>query len=504
MAKLSKIAKASVILMIGTVLSKILGFARELLVAYRFGAGSISDAFILTNGIPTLLFASLATAININYIPFYHRIETQERRNRFTSNLATLSAIVMLIGCVIVNLFPRVFLKIFATGLPEETEQYAVLMLRIVVFSILPIILSHLYQALLQANESFSSTALYGILTNITVIVFTFLATEEKYYVLSIGTIASHLIGLGLILLYVRKKTDYRYTLCADPKDPLLKELIVLTLPLVLEDLASSLSLLADRNLASFLDKGTISGLSYAGTIGNIASTMIATAIITATFPAFSKLLAEGKKEQFSVSFEKYASVISYILAPISVFMVFNAHDIVTFIFQHGAFDGTATKIVAESMLCYAAGVLPMGLQSYLIRGFYAIQDTKTPVKIKVFALASNIVLNLASVRFLAHKGIALSTSISYVIAYFLLLHSLKKKHGIDNLNAVTRESGAALALSLLPAAGLYLLFHSVIGISVVLIRLLLSGALFVGVYAALMLAFRKEKMANLLRVLHR
>ena len=94
MSKISKVARASIVLMIGTILSKVLGFARELMVAYRFGAGSISDAFVLTNSIPTLIFVSVATAININYIPYYHRIDGEEERNRFTSNLTNISAII--------------------------------------------------------------------------------------------------------------------------------------------------------------------------------------------------------------------------------------------------------------------------------------------------------------------------------------------------------------------------------------------------------------------------
>lgn len=504
MTRMSKVAKASLILMIGTILSKVLGFARELIVAYQFGANSISDAFLLTNSIPNLIFVSVATAININFIPYYHRIEEEETRNRFTSNLANICVVVLLAGCILINAFPHLVLKIFAAGLPEETERYAVIMLRIVVFSIIPIILSFLFQAYLQANELFVSTALYGVVTNSTVILFTFIATEETYYLLSIGTILSHLIGLILIVIAVKRKTEFRYICCLHFKDPLIKGLALLTLPLVLEDVASSMSLLVDRNLASFLDKGTISGLSYAGTLGNIASTMIATAIMTATFPVFSKLLAAGKKAEFNVEFEKHATVISYLLGPISVFMLLNATDIVTFVFEHGVFDGSATKIVAESMACYAAGVLPMGLQSYLIRGFYAMQDTKTPVKIKVFALVCNIVLNLISVHFLQHMGIALSTSVSYCIAYFLLTRSLKKKHGIEGTGRITAEGGISLIFSVIPGVGLFLVFNKLVQIPNLFIKLLVEGVLFVGFFIAMMAVFRRDRLKDIVGALKR
>ena len=492
------------ILMIGTILSKLLGFARELMVAYRFGAGSISDAFVLTNSIPTLIFVSVATAININFIPYYHRIDTEEDRNRFTSNLTNISIIILIVGCLIINIFPRQVLKIFATGLPQETERYAILMLRIVVFSIIPIILSYLYQAYLQANESFVSTAVYGIITNVAVILFTYIATEEKYYVLSVGTIVSHVVGLIPIFYSIKKRTSFHYSLYLDFRDQRIKDLVLLTLPLMVEDLASSMSLLVDRNLASFLDKGTISGLGYAGTIGNIASTMIASAIMTATFPLFSKMLAKGEKAQFEKQFENYASVISYLLGPISIFMILNAGDIVTFIFEHGAFNSTATKIVSESMICYSVGVLPMGLQAYLIRGFYAMQDTKTPVKIKVFALICNIILNLLSVHWLKHMGIALSTSISYVIAYGLLTYNIKKKHDIQNIWKITIEGGISLLICVIPAVVVFMIFNRVFTLYNLFLKLLIEGMFFIGGYIVMMMLFRRDRFNDVIRVLKR
>jgi putative peptidoglycan lipid II flippase len=273
----------------------------------------------------------------------------------------------------------------------------------------------------------------------------------------------------------------------------------------MVEDIASSMSLLVDRNLASFLDKGTISGLGYAGTIGNIASTMIATAIMTASFPMFSKMLASGERDRFSLQFGKYAAAISYLLGPISVFMILNSNDIVTFIFEHGAFDKAATKIVSESMMCYAVGVLPMGLQSYLIRGFYAIQDTKTPVKIKVFALACNITLNLITVRYIKHMGIALSTSVSYGIAYFLLTRSLKKKHGIEGMGKITAEGCLSLIFSIVPGVGLFFVFNKmIIHIPNLFIKLMLEGILFVGSFIALMIVFRRDRVKDIVGAIKR
>lgn len=499
MVKSGSVTKASVILMIGAIFSKLLAFARELFVAYRFGAGSISDAFILTNGIPTILFVSLVTAININFIPFFHRIETQESRDCFTSNVMNICLIIMLGGCLVVNIFPELFLKLFATGLPPETEKYSVLMLRIVVFSIIPLILSYLFQAYLQANKLFSSTAFYGVITNTVVILTTFLATEENYYILSIGTVTSYFVGLFFIFFYLKNNTSFHYTFYFNPRDKNIKMFILLTMPLLAEDIASSMSLLADRNIASFLDKGTISGLSYAGAMGQIASTMIAASIITASFPTFSQLIAEKQQSKFMVLFERYANIISYLLAPISAFLLVNAQDIVTLIFEHGAFSSSSSKIVIESMICYTVGLLPMGLQSYFIRGFYVMQDTQTPVKIKVFSFAVGIGLKLITVKYLAHMGIALSTSLSFIMSYILLMYFLKSKHAMNNLGNITREGLFALFLSLGAAVSCYLIVNHLFFVKYVLVRLLMNSLFFAIIFLFLGIILRKEQFMNLL-----
>lgn len=498
--KKHSVGKAAVLLMVGTILSKVLGLLRELSVAYKFGAGSISDAFVLTNGIPTMLFSAIGVAIGINFIPCITRIETNEGQNRFTSNLLNLIVAILLTGCILICIIPNIVLKIFASGLGGETEQYAITMLRIVAFSIIPIVLTYLFQAYNQAKGEFVTTAIQGVVMNIIVIGFTFISNDSTFYLLSIGTIVANTAGMILTFLGARK-SGYRYFRVFNPRDPEIRTLVLLTLPLLVENIASNLSLLVDRNLASYLDSGTITGLSYAGYLGDIASTMIASAIITATFPMFSKLLAGNEKGIFNEQFEKYAATISYLLAPISVFLIVNSTEIVTFIFEHGAFNNSATKIVSESMICYAVGVLPMGLQSYLIRGFYAMQDTKTPVKIKVFALICNISLNLITVRFLQHKGIALSTSISYIIAYFLLANSLKKRHGVGSVRKITIEAGISIVISTISGGILYI-FDRLMQIESLTIKFLTGGIVFVGIYILSMYIIRKEKIIEIINII--
>jgi putative peptidoglycan lipid II flippase len=482
MNRKTSIENIAMILALATIISKILGLMRELVVAYRFGAGSITDAFVLTNGIPSMIFVSIGTAININYIPYYQKLKDKEEQNQFTSNLLNIIIVILLVGCLFVNIFPEFILNIFAVGLPDETKHYAVVMLRIVMFSIIPIIVAHLFQAYSQANGQFITTALFGIVTNVVIIITTFLSTEKNYWFLSVGTIMANAAGM-IMIVWGAGKSGFQYCSIFDPFNKQIKTLIFLTLPLMVENIASSMSLIVDRNLASFLESGTISGLSYAGLLGNIAGTMISNSIITATFPSFSRLLASGNKDKFEESFKKYGNVMLFLLCPMAMVMIFYAKDIVIFVFQHGVFSSDASKIVWESMACYAIGIIPSGMQTYLIRVFYALQDTKTPVKIKVFALLCNIALNFAAVFRWRHIGIAMSTSISFIISYILLAYFLTGRYGFASVKSITKRMLVGILLSIIPAALSFILFNYCIQIEELFLKLVLELSVFIICY---------------------
>ena len=251
----------------------------------------------------------------------------------------------------------------------------------------------------------------------------------------------------------------------------------------MVENVAFNMCLLVDRNLASFLDSGTISGLSYAGTLGNIAGTMISGPITTATFPVFSKLIADNNQDEFEHEFSKYSNIVCFFMCPISIAMLFHAKDIVQFIFEHGKFGDAASQIVWESMACYAIGIVPLGLQTYLIRGYYAMQDTKTPIKINVFSLICNIALNLATVKKWKHAGIAMSTSISYAIAYMLLSYCLQKKHQIKSVKEISKGMVINIILSIIPGMISFLIFNFWISLDALFIKLFLEMTLFAAVY---------------------
>ena len=496
--KKTNVANATIILMFGAALAKVLGFARELIVAYQFGASNISDAFLLTNSIPNLLFGSIATVVGISYIPVCQSFRDKNEIDGFTSNLLNITLLIVIIGCAIVVLFPQFFLRIIAGGLNPEAKQYAVTMLRIVVFSIIPIIVSNLFQAYSQANGQFHTTAWFGIITNVVIIGTTIIANDRSFYLLSIGVVLANTIGMIMTIAGMRS-LKFKYEFVVRFSDSNIKKIVLITIPLLIENLAYSMSLLVDRSLASYLDSGTISGLSYAGTIGNIAVTMIAGSIITAAYPTMSNL-AQNDRGSLDEHLLSYSRGIVFLLCPISFFMVFFARDITTIVFNHGAFKETSLVVVWQSLVCYAVGVVPAGLQTYFIRCFYAFKNTKTPVFIQVLALFLNITLNLLSVKYLKHMGIALSTSVSYLIALIFLAILLKRKHNVSCVKMIIINAIKGLICALIAGASVFFIINY-INISLVIAKIALELCLFSIVYLVLAFVLQKESFSAILSI---
>lgn len=444
--------KNAFVLFVCTIISKILGFAREMVVAYKFGAGAISDAFVTTNSIPTVLFSSLSVAIGINFIPVLTSIRNDDKkrlRDIFTSKVFMLSLIIMIAGIVFMISYPEVILKIFAGGLDEIAFKYAKNMLYITTFSVIPIVFSQICQSYLQIQNRFVSTGLTGIISNIIIIGFTLLSSSEQYWILSVGTLISNMI-VFCVLWFEMMKTGYRFRISEKLIDDNIKKIVLLTGPLMLETLFSEMQIIVDRNMASRLESGTITALSYAGSLTNMLYVMIVTSIITTSFPKFSEYGTQKNYDDLKRRFIYYGDILAMILIPLSILLFILADEIVEVLFMRGAFNMRAATITSECVQFYALGVFAMGMKSYVIRVYYALQDTKTPTRYAVFAMLLNIVLNFLLIFKFQHVGLALATSLANIIAYILLLRQLSKKIEFDWYQEVGKNNIRLLIIATL------------------------------------------------------
>lgn len=417
------------IIMVGTLLSKVLGLVREMYLAQKFGAGFISDAFILAISIPTILITSFAAAINTNYIPIVSEIEKNDEKEvkKFNGILLTFIFIICTIIVAIFFIFSKPIVKLFAIGYDDEGLKYIITLTRISIISIYFILTQYVFQGFLEYKGSFKGTALGGVLSNIGFLLGLYFSSVEKYQILGYGILLAYVLSF-LYLFIVAKKNKFKTKINFNFKNKYLKKMIILTLPLLLNSAIWEINGLVDKSVSSTMGEGYISALNYANYIVTMVAAVFATSMATVAFPKFVKMINDNEKENLSQEIKRVLKYILIIAIPFMSILIVYSNDIVKTLFFRGEFSATALDITSNSVRLYSFGIIFTCLQTIIFKVFYAFQDTKTPTKTAIISIILNIVLNLILSQIIGYIGIILATVISTIISVILLLYKLNQK----------------------------------------------------------------------------
>ena len=415
---MSKVAKAAVGLMIVTILSKIIGFAREQVLSFVYGASMYTDIYFATMNIPNVIFAAIGAALSTTFIPLYCDINAnlgEKKALKFTNNILTIVFII----CIVSFVFTEPLLKIFAFGFEGERLAIGVKFTRILIFSVVFIGISNVLTAYLQVKNNFTIPGLISFPQNIIVIISILLSAKYGPYALIWGT----LIGISSQVIFqlpFAYKEGYRLKPHIDLKDTYLKKMLVLTGPVLVGVAVNQVNIMVDKNLASLLPEGSISALNFADRLNNFILALFITSIVAVVYPMLSKLSHEDNKEKFSEYVVKSSNSIILLVIPISIGAIVLSKPIVKLLFERGAFDASATLMTASALSMYSIGLVAYGLRDIINKVFYSLQDTKTPMINGAISMGLNIVLNLIFVKFMGHTGLALATSLSALICTLL------------------------------------------------------------------------------------
>lgn len=424
--------KTAIILMILTIISKIFGFIREIFLSYFYGASSISDAYLISLTVPSVIFGFIASGISTGYIPMYSKIEGMygvREGNRYTNNLVNLLIILCTVLTIFGLLYTEKLVKIFATGFRGETLALAIRFTKISLFGMYFTGLISIFGGFLQLKGNFVVPSLIGFPLNFFIILSILLSYKTNITVLAIGSIIATAAQLILLLPFTYAK-GYRYKFVLSIKDEHIKNMVYIALPIIIGTSVNQMNVLIDRTLASNIAEGGITALNYASKINGFVQGLFITPIVTVLYPTISKMVVENNIKGIKRIVSESISVISLLVIPIMVGSMVFATQIVGLLFGRGAFDSKALVMTSNALLFYSMGILGFGLREVLSRVFYSMQDTKTPMINASIGVIINIVLNLILSKYLGIGGLALATSISAIIIIFLLFVSLRKKIG--------------------------------------------------------------------------
>lgn len=427
---MSKTAKATFFLMVVTILSKIIGLARDSVLASAYGTGMYVAVYNTANKIPVVLFAVIGSALATSLIPLYNKLSNEDSEERALSFLNSVINIVV-IACLVISaigiLAAGPLVRIFAVGYEGEAFRLCVQVTRILLPTIIFVGLANIFTAYLQIKKRFVIPGLIGFPYSIIIIISILLSTRTNFYVLIFGAfiaIASKTI-FQIPFIY---KEGYKYSRKIDLHDQVMKDMMILVIPVIIGVGANQINSVVDESLASLLGTSIVASFGYARRLYEFVQALFITSILSVVYPKFSSLVVSDKIERFVDSMIQTMNVIIIVLVPIVIGCGVLAKPIVEVLFQRNAFTAEDTIITANILIIYVTGVLAFALRDVMSRGFYSLEDSKTPMTNGVIAIIFNVGLNLLFIKPLGYKGLALATSISAYIGLFLFFRSMNKK----------------------------------------------------------------------------
>ena len=320
--------------------------------------------------------------------------------------------------------------------------------------------------------------------------------------------VTSTLAVLSQVFLQINgiKKTKFRYKYILDFKDRYVKKILYLIPPILISVGISDLNNIIDKAMASTLIDGSISALNYANRLDMLVRGVFISAIATVMYPILSK---EANKDSYD-GLKKVTingiNIILLITIPATVGMIILANPIVKLAFERGKFDSLATYMTAGALIFTVIGMVGVSLRTLLSNVYYSLQDTKTPVIKGFIAVTINVVLNLILIKPMAHRGLALATSISAIVASILLIYGLKKKIGSFGLMKSVKCGLKALVASIVMGIVVYFLHISLgnnmgSGTLPELITLLVSAGVGALIYLILIYLLKVEELDWVIKI---
>lgn len=507
MSRAKKAAKSASIIMFFTLISKFLGFLREVLIASKFGSGWETDTYFTAMTATTMFMGMIGSALNTTVIPIFSEIEVRhgkERKKEYMNNVLNVVFFLAIIIMVFGWIFSPLIIKLLAKGYEGKQFELAVKLNRIG----LPIVLfmgtTYIFKGFLESNESFTAPAAMSLPFNLIYIVFLILFANKHGIA---GLMAASVVAAAsqtIIQIPSSKRLGYKYKFNFNLKDRYLRKALYLTIPVLIGSTINEINIIVDKRLASVLTSGSVSALTYASRIKSLVLGVFVTAITTAIFPMLSKESSKEGQGSLLDIMNYGINIILIITIPAMIGLIILAEPFVRLFFQRGAFDSVATTMTSQAVIFYSVGIVASALKIMINKVYYSLQDTRTPMVNGALAVGINIIMNLILVGPMKHSGLALATSISAIVTSLILINGLRKKvEDIDMKSYVVCLVKSTIA-SVIMGIVVYLIYNGLFPIAkgrfiLDLIIFLFSVGVGAVIYMILCYMFKIEEVRTLI-----
>ncbi len=503
------IAKSAGIIGFATFLSRILGFLRDIIIARLFGIYLYAQAFVIAFRIPNL-FRDLVGegASNAAFVPVFSEYAARRTKEEFweLANVVLNLLLIALMSITILGIIlSPVIVRLMAPGFIASPEKLAatILLTRTIFPYILLISLAAYCTAILNTLKHFAIPSFAPCLLNISIIVFS-LIFGEGLLGLALGVLIGGVLQLAIQIPILYKK-GFRLRFPSRLKHPAAKTIGILMLPRIFSSCIYQLNNFVDSifgSLCWIVGEGGVAVLYFSYRLIQFPLGIFSNALSQAILPTLSCQALEQATDNLKRTLSWGLRATFFVMLPASVGFMVLARPIVSILFEGGRFDLNSSRLTSDALFFYSIGLSAYGANKIMQAGFFALRDTVTPTKIALIALVMNIILNSALMFPLKIGGLALATSISGIISFFMLGFLLHKRIGGFDIKEIAVSFTRMLLASLCMAGVCFFvslkslhLENILLSKALNLLILILSGVLS---YAVFCFIFKIKEMREL------
>jgi len=433
----SGVIKAATIMVVANAVSSILGYVRNILISSKFGMSFESDAYYAAFTIPDLIYSILVGGgLSSAFIPVFSGYINDKREKegyRMASIIFNIVAVTVSVVCVIGMIFaPRILPLIvqFDQGGPEFFHL-TVRLTRIMFFQCFFMCLTGICMGILQAYKDFAPPSLGAVFYNVAIIVVGLILMQFGMGItgFSIGVVVGAAVNFAVQISPIRRK-GFKYSPGIDLSHEGVKKFLHLFWPMLLGVSVSQLNLIVNKYFGSGEGESVLSSMQNAQSIMQLPINIFGWSVALSVFPTMVEHYGTGDTDSYKADISMGVRNVVFLTLPASVGLIAMREPLIRAMYAQGEFDPKHIPLLASLLMFYCIGIVGYSVRGVLLQGFYAVQETVTPVKINIFILLLNTVLCYIMVYFAGANGLGMAYSTAGIVSMCLLAFFLRRRVG--------------------------------------------------------------------------
>jgi putative peptidoglycan lipid II flippase len=421
------------------VLVSVIGYLREAALASRFGVSATMDAYFGAVFIPNILYSILIAG---TVSPILIRILVQEEtvgheggRSEAFSVVATFSLLVLIFIISLALPGAHLWLAWLFPGFSRATLSVAVHLVYIIFPAVIFLAGGGILTAVLNGCHKFALASFAPAIASTAVIAAVLFARGERaIYVVAIATAAGFLLQV-LVLVPATASLGIRYRPILNFRHPVIARLLRLGIPLFLYLAVAGASSVMERNLASRISAGAVSTLSYALRLFTVPSNFMAAPLAIVAYPSFAREAAKASRGELGPQLSKIFRLVIFLFLPVTIWTVINSLVVTRLLYEHGLFLPADSVITAHVLAVYSVGILPNAIAMVLLRCFFAVEDTVTPLFAEILALISFVMAAPVLSQHFGLGGLVAARAAAFFLVTGVLIYVLARRQALLNLD---------------------------------------------------------------------